>query len=425
MAVAHREKLAIKGGPKAVTLPGDDGWQQITQREIDAVMGLVRAGQISIGGGGGVIGELERKFGDWIGVKYCLAQNNGTSTLHSAYFAVGVGFGDEVIVPSYTWHATVTPILHCGGTPIFCEIDPNTLTADPKDIEKKITKRTKAICVVHIWGNPADMEAVMDISNRHEIPVIEDASHAHGAEFDGKKIGSIGHIGCFSLQGSKPLTGGEAGMITTNDVDLFERMVILGHYGRIQNTLVTDNYRAFGDSGLGIKYRAHPLAAGMALVQLERIEELNEKRAAWVEELDRRLGEIPAIEPIRAYPKAKRAGFYSYRARYMVARSTGVSLDRFVEALRAEGVPAGADRYYTLHDKAVFQDLSFDGLGGPWGSPGGDNRRVFKRGSLPQTEAVSEMLFGMPVIAEPAAGLMDQLCHGVAKVIAQLDSLRQ
>lgn len=425
MAVGTKEKLAIHGGPQAVTLPVEDRWLQITQREIDAVVGLLRAGEISIGGGGGVIGELERKYADWIGVKYALAQNNGTSTLHSAYFAVGVGFGDEVIVPSYTWHATVTPIMHCGGTPIFCEIDPDTLTADPRDVEKKITPRTKAICVVHIWGNPADMDAIMDISNRHGIPVIEDASHAHGAEWNGKKIGAVGHIGCFSLQGSKPLTGGEGGMITTNDVDLFERMVILGHYGRIQNTLVTDRYREFGDSGLGIKYRAHPFAAAMGLVQLERIGELNEKRAVWVDRLDEGLRAIPGVDPVRAYAKAKRGGFYGYRARYEVAASTGVSLERFVEALRAEGVPAGADRYYMLHLKPVFGDLSFDGLGGPWGSPGGDNRRVFPPGSLPATESVSERLFGLAVLTEPPEGLADQICLGVEKVIAQIDSLRQ
>jgi len=424
MAVGTKDKLAIHGGPKAVTVPLEDRWPQITQREIDAVVALLREGEISIAGGGGVIGEFERRFADWIGVKHGLAQCNGTSTLHSAYFALGVGFGDEVIVPSYTWHATASPILHCGGSPIFCEMDPETLTADPADIEKKITARTKAICVVHIWGNVCNMEGVMAVSEKHGIPVVEDCSHAHGAEWKGRKVGSIGHIGCFSLQGSKPLTGGEAGIMTTNDDDLFDRMVILGHYGRIGNTLVTDRYRAFDGPGLGIKYRAHPLAVAIALVQLDRIEELNAKRAAFVAELDQRLEAIPGIEPIRAYPEAKRGGFYGYRCRYLLAETTGVSRDRFVEALQAEGVPCGSDRYGLLHLQPLFSDLSFDGLGGPWGSPGGDNRRVFPQGSLPITEACYETLISMPMFTEPPAEAAEQIGGAVAKVVAQLESLR-
>jgi dTDP-4-amino-4,6-dideoxygalactose transaminase len=124
---------------------------------------------------------------------------NGTATLHSAYFAVGVGPGKEVIVPSYTWHATATPVLQCGATPVFCDIDPRSLNADPDDIERRITERTQAICVVHVWGNPAEMDRIMEIANRYKIKVIEDCWHAHGAVYKGKSVGAWGDIGCFSL----------------------------------------------------------------------------------------------------------------------------------------------------------------------------------------------------------------------------------
>ena len=143
--------------------------------------------------------------------------NSGTAALHSAYFACGVRPGDEVIVPSYTFFASAAPMLPLGGRPIFCEIDPATLTADPADIERRITDKTRAICVVHVWGNPARMDAICEIAKRHNLRLIEDCSHAHGATYLGRPVGSWGDIGCFSLQGQKPVSGGEAGIAVTSD----------------------------------------------------------------------------------------------------------------------------------------------------------------------------------------------------------------
>ncbi|MBC8228775.1 aminotransferase class I/II-fold pyridoxal phosphate-dependent enzyme, partial [bacterium] len=192
-------KLAINGGDKTVTIPQRDGWDQVTEEEIQIVTDMVRRGELS-SSGGGVMAEFEKEFAEFMGAKYCLSQNSGTSTLHSAYFAAGVGPGDEVIVPSYTWHATVTPVLHTNGIPVFCEIDPHSLTVDPDDLKKRITPRTKAVAVVHVFGYVANMDAIMEVANEHDLIVVEDCSHAHGAEWDGRKVGTIGHIGCFSLQ---------------------------------------------------------------------------------------------------------------------------------------------------------------------------------------------------------------------------------
>src|SRR5207249_3027548 len=143
---------------------------------------------------------------DYEARRHGLVMNSGTAALHSAYFAAGVGPGSEVIVPSYTFFASAAPILQCGGTPVFCDVDERTLTADPDDVERRITPRTRAICVVHMWGNPARMDRFSEIARRHRVALIEDCSHAHGASYRGRPVGSWGDIGCFSLQGEKAVT---------------------------------------------------------------------------------------------------------------------------------------------------------------------------------------------------------------------------
>jgi dTDP-4-amino-4,6-dideoxygalactose transaminase len=414
------ERLALEGGPRTITVPHVDHYPQITEEEIAAVVDTMRKGQISIGDGSGIIGELEENFKRMVGTRYALAQCNGTSCLHSAFFAAGIGFRDEAIVPSYTWHASISPILHCGGTPIFCDIDPRTHTADPRDVKRKITPRTKAIAVTHVYGNIAEMDAVMEIAREHKLIVIEDASHAHGGTYDGKPVGSIGHIGCFSLQGSKPVTGGEAGIITTDDTELYERILILGHYGRIHKALVTDKYRDLHNIGLGIKYRAHPLACAMANVQLKRLPELNEKRRKSFAIFDEGLRQIPGIHPVEVLPKAVRGGLLAYTATYD-ADVVGASLFAFLTALRAEGcataptiTPFG---YGRMHLEPVFTDFPFDRLGGPWGSPGGDNRKRHAEGSLPVSEKVAASVFWLPVFTDPEPDLLEQYIEAVQKVV--------
>ena len=154
--------------------------------DVVKMMPRIARGRTTIGDGSKIVKKFEQAFKKMTGSQYALAMNNGTATLHSGYVAVGVGPGSEVITPAYTWHATSTPILQCCATPVFCDVDPRTLNADPDDIERKITDRTKAISVVHVWGNPAEMDRIMEIANRHNIPVVEDCSHAHGAVYKGK-----------------------------------------------------------------------------------------------------------------------------------------------------------------------------------------------------------------------------------------------
>ena len=271
------DKLALQGGSKAVTLSLNDPWPVMNEAEIQSVVELMRTGQISIGNGTGPIGEFERRFAEYTGAKYALMHNNGTGSLHAGFYAVGVGPGDEVIVPSYTWHATAGGVVTANAIPIFCESDPKTLTIDPADVARRITPRTKAIAVVHMWGNIADMDGVMEIARRHNLKVVEDCSHAHGGTWRGKQVGTIGDVGCFSMQGSKILVAGEGGVLITNDPKVYDRALLLGHFGRIDRDAVDESDRAYS-TGFGVKYRAHPLGAAIALGELAHLDEVNALR---------------------------------------------------------------------------------------------------------------------------------------------------
>jgi len=418
------ERLALEGGEKTVTAPMNDRWVQISEQEIEAVTALMRAGDDLYS----IIPRFEIAFREFVGTRYALAHCNGTAALHAAVFAAGVRQGDEVITPSYTWHASISPILHCMGTPIFCDVDARTFCADPADIRRKVTDRTKAIIVTHVFGNPAKMDEIMVLAGEHNLIVIEDASHAHGATFGGRQVGSMGHIGCFSMQASKAVSAIEGGVATTNDTDLYERMLILGHYGRVAYNLVTDKYRPLHNIGLGVKYRANPLALAMAEVQLARLPELNEKRAAWFAYLDRELGEIPGLYPQATYPHAKRGGMLLYTGLIEPAE-TGVSTDRFLKALVAEGVPTQPGitpfGYGKMHLEPLFTDFPFEGLGGPWGSPGGDTRKVFPRGSLPVSEKLAENVFWLSTPVDPDPAWLEQVAAAFRKVRANVDRLKE
>lgn len=349
-------ELALFGGSKIISdelkaeMAEAARWPKISESTVQKCSDMLRHGIISVPSGG-IIGELEMAFKDYIGTKHCLLQNNGTSTLHAAFFAVDVSPGDEVIVPSLTWTATVSPIYALGATPVFCDVDKDTLNADPDDIERKITGRTKAICIVHLWGNVCDMDRIMEISRKYRIPVIEDCSHAHGAVHKGQKVGSIGAVGCFSMQGSKSLPGGELGAIVTDSDEYLDRIAILGHQGRIPTTAITDKYKSY-EAGLGFKYRPFPLAAQIALDQLANLEEVNRHRKLTVDLYNAALGKFEAIRTIKQLEGTINV-CYIYVFLYD-DRKTGVSTERFIAALNAEGVPANPMRYKLVHTIPPF-----------------------------------------------------------------------
>ncbi len=213
---------------------------------------------------GRFVNEFEEKFAEFCNTKYALTCSNGTVSLHLILSAMGIGPGDEVIMPALTYIATANAVRYCGATPVFIDSDENTFNMDPERVEKRINKKTKAIMPVHLYGLPADMKRIFEIADKYSIPVIEDAAEAHGAEYEGKRVGGFGVAASFSFFGNKVITCGEGGMITTNDEKLYRRMKLL------KGQAVSPDKR-YWHVDVGYNYRMTNMQAAVGLGQLEKI----------------------------------------------------------------------------------------------------------------------------------------------------------
>ena len=413
--------LAIEGGPKAVTTTYRERWRRVAYSDIVHIARYAWRDINTVAKGDGPIAEFERKFAELCQTRYALAMNSGTATLHSAYFAVGVKPGTEVIVPSYAFFAAVAPVLQCGGTPVFCDIDERTLTADPDDVERRITPRTRAICVVHMWGNPARMDRFAEIARRHNVALIEDCSHAHGATYLGRPVGSWGDIGCFSLQGEKAVTGGEAGVAVTSDAALFDAMLVLGHYGRLKRGRVAETFSTDG-LALGLKYRPHLYSMILALGSLGRLDELNRRRRRNYEILSAELEDCKAIHPVESHPDARRGGFLEFIVKYDPVHAGDWPREAFIKAARAEGVPIARERYAgigdrgcLLHESRLFTTFDLSQLGGRLGShaPGARDRRPEE---LPTTRSLADRLMTLPTFTKVPERFVRQCARALRKV---------
>jgi perosamine synthetase len=358
---------------------------------------FARRGRTSIYDGSGVIGQFEDAFKELAHTAFALATTSGTAALHSAYFAVGVGPGTEVIVPSYTWHATATTVLQCGAVPVFCDIDPRTLTMSVEDMERRITDRTRAISPVHIWGNPAEMDRIVDVARRHGVAVVEDCSHSHGARYDGRPVGSWGDVGCFSLHASKPVAGGEAGVVVTDDPALLDRMVLLGHVGRARSGAAARSAGVddalLGLTDLGVKYRPHPFAIHLARSSLRRLPSENAHRGRQWARIEQELRGSTCLEAPQALEKAERGGYYAFVVKHL-PRSGGPSTAEVIERARSRGIPVDVDAYGTrlLHRSATFTTLDRSRLGGGCFDATRSPQDNMAAGALPVCEQIAPRL---------------------------------
>ncbi|HQP98118.1 MAG TPA: DegT/DnrJ/EryC1/StrS family aminotransferase [bacterium] len=426
-------ELALFGGPKTVTASNDDAFLPVSDVEIEAVVKEMRAGIVSIAGRSGVVKEFEDAFAAMCGTKYALVSNSGTNSIHAAMVALGVGPGTEVIVPSYTWHASITPILHCAATPVFCDICPDTLTPGAKEIEACITDKTVAIEIVHVWGNVAPMDEIMDLARKRGLKVLEDCSHAHGASLNGKSVGAWGDIGAFSCQGGKAVSGGELGVAVTEDPVLLDRMILTGWFGRV---VAGDGARTFdhlGDMSLGVKYRPHPYAVAMANSRLKRLPCLNDCRRKNYRILNDTLRDAPHVRTIEPLPGAERGGFLEYKFILRDDLPKGVTRDRFCEAVKAEGAPLEPDRYssfnYTyglLHLAPMFNTFDLRQMGGCYydfkrgdGSP----KERYRPGSLPVTESICTRIVGLPGFVDVSEKYVCQVAQAIRKVAEHAEEL--
>ena len=330
-------------------------------------------------------------------------------------------------MPTYTWFASAAPILQCGGTPVFCDIDPRTLTLDPDDAETRITDRTRAICAVHTWGNPAALDRICRLAKDRGLVLIEDASHAHGAKYQGRPVGSWGDIGCFSLQGIKAVSGGEAGVAVTDNPLYYDRMLALGHNGRALDH-VTDEVD-IDQMNLGFKYRPHLCAAALANASLGRLSELNKLRHRNYTILSQELEHCRAVRPIEIFPGAERGGFLELILRYDPAHAGGWPREAFVKACCAEGVPMSVDRYtqvgrtsQLLHQAPIFNEFDRSGFGGAFGMLKFDP--LPRETSLPIAEKLSNELISLPPLTKVSEGYVRQLGKAICKVAALAPTVR-
>lgn len=336
-------RLAIEGGTPVRTQPYPP-WPYFWEEEKQAVIEVLNSGKVNYWTGFQGM-EFQKQFAAYCGVKHAVAVNSGTSALHVALAAAEVGPGDEVIVPSYTFIATAMAVLQQNAVPVFADVDARTYNLDPKSAEAQITGRTRAILPVHLHGHPADMDAFHALAEKHNLVIIEDAAQAHGAEYRGRKVGSLGHIAAFSMCQDKIFTtGGEGGMVTTNDDGFAEAARTFkdhGYWEEERRTLLEmEALYPYIHHRLGFNFRMTEMQAVIGKVALTRLDEWVEKRRANAHFLTKHLSQHPEIEPPYEAPDCRHA-FYKYAFRVRTERLR-VSREEFVKALGAEGIPCHA-----------------------------------------------------------------------------------
>lgn len=411
-------KLAILGGKKVVTREPEDmfKWPVVTKEMEDAVLEVLRAGNMS---GTDITRKFERGFADWHGMTHGLGCNTGTAALHCAFFGIGIGKGDEIICPSVTYWASCMPVFSLGGTVVFADIEPDTLCIDPDDIEKRITEKTKAILVVHYCGRPADMDRLTAVARKHNLKIVEDVSHAHGALYKGRMVGTFGDVSAFSCMTGKSFAIGEGGVMLTNKKEIYERAVVFGHYERHNELTIPGLKKGAGLPWGGCKYRMHQMSSAVGLVQLKKYpSEMAETDRAMNYFWDNLEG-LPGIGSPRP-PKdsgTTMGGWYSSRGHYRNGELGGLSITRFCEAVRAEGAGIYPGCNFALHQHPVFNTLDVYGGGKPVVIANSVRDIRGFGGPLPVSEGIQSRVFGVPWFKKYYPEVIKEYVDAVGKVI--------
>ncbi len=316
----------------------------VDKEMIKAVVDTLNSGRYVMGGNSK---GFEREFSSFCGTKAAVSTSSGTTALHLTLTAIGIGAGDEVITTPHTFIATSNSIIHTGAKPVFVDIDPDTHNIDASKIEAAITPKTKAIIPVHIYGTPADMDAIMEIAEQHGLKVVEDACQAAGAEYRGRKTGSMGNAGCFSFFPSKVMTvGGEGGMVVTSDEELERKMVALRDQGRMPG----EKYR---HDMIGFNYRMGEISAAIGLQELKHLPEWLERRRKVAKEYSRLLQEVDNVKP----PTEKEWAKSSYYVYTITVPSQ--NREKLIEWLRGAGIQAGIYYPMPLHLQPAYSGMGF------------------------------------------------------------------
>jgi len=341
-------ELALFGGPAALTRKPPD-WPYFDESDRQALLAVLESRVW--GGYHEAVAELERRFAAYHGAKHGIAVANGTVSLEIALTVAGVLPGDEVIVPPITFVASASAIARIGAVPVFVDVDPETINLNPALVEAAITERTRAIVLVHFGGCPADLDSFTKLCREHNLVLIEDCAHAHGAEWKGRRVGSFGHFGSFSFQGSKNMTAGEGGILITNDEALAENARSIANQGRRTGGAWYEHVN------LGTNARLTGFQAALLLNQLERLPLQVTTRMDQAADLRAGLAVAGALQPTPAKldKRITAHAFHLFSMQYFADALGGVSRDRFVEALQAEGLPAMAGYPYPIYQNELFK----------------------------------------------------------------------
>ncbi len=359
----------------------------ITGLEIDFVNRVLQTSYLSIGP---YIAEFEREFALYCGTNYAVGVNSGTSGLHLAVIAAGIQDGDEVITPSFSFVSSANVVLYERGVPVFVDIDPKTGNLDPKRIEAAITPRTKAILPVHAFGQPADMDPILAIAQKHGLKVIEDACEAIGAEYKGRQVGTFGESGVFAFYPNKQMTTGEGGMIVTNREDLAQLFRSLRNQGRD----VFDSW--LNHSRLGYNYRLDEMSAALGLAQARRLDELLAKREQVARWYNERIAAMEGITPPYISPNTTRMSWFVYVIRCMLPNRNAL-----MKYLEERGIPS-RPYFAPIHLQSFYQE-----------------RFGYRRGDFPHTEYAGETSLALPFSSVMTREQVDYVCDHLQKGVIE------
>jgi len=355
--------------------------------EAQAVNQVLKSGFLTVRGGGPFVSQFERKFAEFVGVRHAISVNNGTAALHSALLAVGVGPGDQVIVPSFSFIATAEAVVLTGAKPVFADIDLDTYCLTSESIEEKITSNTKAIIPVHLYGLMADMDAIKKIAKDHDLTVIEDAAHAIGAEYKGRRAGSVGNIACFSFHATKNMTTGEGGMVTTNNAEYANTLRLLRNHGGYKSKIIGHNYRM------------PEIEAAIGCVQLAKLPKFLEARKKNAATLSHRLQEMSQFK-LPVEPAGYKHGWNIYTIR--LRRSTAGSRNRLVKKLREKKIEAEVYYSIPIHFMPVYKEKYYG-----------------KRERLPVTETACRQVFSLPIHPAVSESDLEYITTAVRRLLGQ------
>ncbi len=402
--------LAIKGGPpelpQGLSLPP---WPVFGDAERQGLLEVLERGEWCLPPEGKVA-EFQRRFAAYIGSRYATACHTGTDALELAFRSCDLDPGDEVIVPAVTFLASASAVVLAGGVPVFVDIDPETYQLAPDAIEAAITPRTVAIEPVHYSGYPADMDRVLEIARRHDLFVVEDCAEAHGTEWRGQRVGSLGDMGCFSFQMGKTLTCGEGGAVTYSDEDLAMSCYACSRFGQRPGGGRYEHHQPAGN------HRMSEFLGAILLPQLERLEAQTAARHETGARLDAALAAMEGLSPLRRDPRITRRAYYFYLFRYDASRWGGIHRDRFMAALQAEGVPCGTAHNDPVYLYPAFQNIKRSLLHG--------NPMDYRQVHCPEAERV----YHSEVVAMGNRFMMDganveRIVSAIAKIRRHLDEL--